>query len=486
MLEDKILKGLEDIGYSGPLCKYSDLHDACEIGPKDKSYTKLVQFLSNEIRILLSIDEEVNEITSPEDSVAFVMEVTSFLKELNCPYKCLTHGLVSERLQNYAEKVLLVDYLVTELMGARMLQDRKPDKKIELKLQETPEGADMRLILQTLRFPKPPPNITVKQLFDKLVTTIPLALKKAGADLIGKGIFNGFLSDEQWGILKGVQSDLNNEYKIRREMMLTRLDVTIQSFQWSNRTQGKEAVFEKIYHDNRKLLHTQPGVDISDLIAARTDIAVIEKTSNASVRKNTKTPLNKVIIGQVPDRGGRSWEQAPPPPEMPSWQQNRSTVGGAPTRGGGSGRGGPPRGNSGYRGEGRGRGGYSARGDFDSQRRYGGNSSFESRGHNPISTRGGHNYYDNRGGHTSYDNFASRGGHDNYSYNRRDSGGYAGQDFQQSKRPKTYDNFQAIKTTYADQYVQDNQHNQQYQRGGRGGYSRGRSTYHRGSGSSYR
>lgn len=55
---------------------------------------------------------------------------------------------------------------------------------------------------------------------------------------------------------------------------------------------------------------------------------------------------------KVPDRGGRSWEQAPPPPEMPSWQQNRAT-GGAPTRGGGIGRGGPPRGSPGYRGEGK-------------------------------------------------------------------------------------------------------------------------------------
>lgn len=99
--------------------------------------------------------------------------------------------------------------------------------------QETPEGADMRQILQTLRFPKPPANITIKQLFDKLDTTIPLVLKKAGADLVGKGIFNGFLSDKQWEILRTVQSDLNNEYKIRREMLLTRLDVTIQSFQVS-------------------------------------------------------------------------------------------------------------------------------------------------------------------------------------------------------------------------------------------------------------
>lgn len=46
-------------------------------------------------------------------------------------------------------------------------------------------------------------------------------------------------------------------------------------------------------------MRVDPDVSIADLIAARTDIAVIEKTSNASVRRNTKTPLNKVIIGQV-------------------------------------------------------------------------------------------------------------------------------------------------------------------------------------------
>lgn len=166
----------------------------------------------------------------------------------------------------------------------------------------------MRLILQTLRFPKPPSNITIKQLFDKLDTTIPLVLKKAGADLVGKGIFSGFLSDKQWEILKGVHSDLHKEYKIRREMMLTRLDVTIQSFQWSDRTKGKDELFEKIYHDKRKSMLVDPNVGISDLIAARTDLAIIEKTSSASVRKNTQTPLNKVIIGQVSGRKTGKWE----------------------------------------------------------------------------------------------------------------------------------------------------------------------------------
>lgn len=91
----------------------------------------------------------------------------------------------------------------------------------------------MRQILQTLRFPKPPANISITTLFQKLCPTIPIVLKKAGTDIVGNGIFNGFLSDKQWEILNDVQKDMNNEYKIRREMLLTRLDVTIQSFQVS-------------------------------------------------------------------------------------------------------------------------------------------------------------------------------------------------------------------------------------------------------------
>lgn len=105
--------------------------------------------------------------------------------------------------------------------------------------QETQEGKDMRLILQTLRFPKPPANISITTLFQKLCPTIPIVLNKAGKDIIGKCIFDGYLSESQWQTLNDVCQDLYHEYKIRREMLLTRLDVTIQSFQWSDRTKGK-------------------------------------------------------------------------------------------------------------------------------------------------------------------------------------------------------------------------------------------------------
>nr|XP_023026562.1 protein FAM98B isoform X1 [Leptinotarsa decemlineata] len=531
-LEEKILDALDTIGYSGPLLQKPHFPLAIEGGPKSIEYTKVINFLTNEIRTLQGIDEEVNAITCPEDSVAFIMEVTSFLKELNCPYKSLTHGHVSDRLQNVSDRLLLLDYLLTELMGARILADKRPEKKIELKLQETPEGKDMRLILQTLRFPKPPANISITTLFQKLGPTIPIVLNKAGADIVGQGIFNGFLSEKQWGILNGVQNDLNKEYRIRREMLLTRLDVTIQSFQWSDRTRGKDDLFEKVYHENRKLLKVDPDVDLSDLIAARTDIAIIEKTSNSSVRKNTRSQLNKVIIGQVPDRGGRTSEIAPPPPEMPSWQQRSSGPAGGGRGGGNFNRGGGNfnrgGGNNYSRGGGNNyssgggissRGGYSsgggnyqsnqARGDYNNSG-YGNNRSYDSAGsYNAGNKYGGNESsgYGSRGG--SYDNSRSQGnygrGLDNsnsgsyggggrandrgnnrdYDYdggNRRNSGGsYSSQDFQQTKRAKTYDSFQANKSTYADQYVQEREHNQQYS--SRGGNT-GRSNYQRGRGGS--
>lgn len=80
-------------------------------------------------------------------------------------------------------------------------------------------------------FSKPPANITPKQLFQKLIPSVQNAIQKGGQDLLGNPIFNATVTEQQWNTLNRVQKDLHDEYKIRREMLLTRLDCTIQSFQ---------------------------------------------------------------------------------------------------------------------------------------------------------------------------------------------------------------------------------------------------------------
>ena len=78
-----------------------------------------------------------------------------------------------------------------------------------------------------------------------------------------------------------------------------------------------------MYRATRERLLDTPAVGIPDLLAAREDVAVIEKVSSSYSRQNTRTSLNKVLIGAVPDRGGRTESMTAPPPEMPSWQQRQ-------------------------------------------------------------------------------------------------------------------------------------------------------------------
>ena len=81
-----------------------------------------------------------------------------------------------------------------------------------------------------------------------------------------------------------------------------------------------------VFCEHRSKLRTIPSVKISDVLAARTDLLVNDKTSAASVREHTKSAINDFLIGKVPDRGGRPDEAIPPPPEMPPWQQRSGKV----------------------------------------------------------------------------------------------------------------------------------------------------------------
>lgn len=67
--------------------RYSDfdeitLEKAIQGGAKSVDYTKVVEWLTKELQYLLSLDEHVMATSSPDDSSAFQMELSSFLKEI--------------------------------------------------------------------------------------------------------------------------------------------------------------------------------------------------------------------------------------------------------------------------------------------------------------------------------------------------------------------------------------------------------------------
>lgn len=89
---------------------------------------------------------------------------------IGCQYSCLTEGNVNQRLQTRHDRLLLLDYLLSELQAARMVRSNKPDLKpnMEVTLQESATAADMKNLLIALKFPKPPANITPEMLFGKV------------------------------------------------------------------------------------------------------------------------------------------------------------------------------------------------------------------------------------------------------------------------------------------------------------------------------
>ncbi|CAL8368536.1 unnamed protein product, partial [Gadus morhua 'NCC'] len=138
--------------------------------------------------------------------------------------------------------------------------------------------------------------------------------------------------------VEALNQALVNEYEVRRKMLLKRLDVTVQSFGWSERAKNHAERMKKVYHPLRAALSFHSKVSVGHLFAAREDLSKIHRTSSGKIREKTACAINKVLMGRVPDRGGRPCEIQAPPPEMPSWQKRQDgPQGGGGSYGGGAG-----------------------------------------------------------------------------------------------------------------------------------------------------
>lgn len=258
------------------------------------------------------------QITSSDVS-NFLIELSGLLKELQCNYQILIGDAnINNRMQTIDSRYILLEFLITELMTQKMfLVKQKPkDKGSVITINESPTAAALKDIAICLNLGKPPDNISADGLFQKInvrledaLKSIPDAEKRLGLPLFNpKGSTNG----EQWEKIEEIHDALEHEYNLRRKMLMTRLDVTVQSFKWSDRIKGKEKEINEKYGNKQQLLDKlvkgEHRTDIVALLAARDKLAIIEKTSSANVRKNTHSKLQRHIIGKVPDRGGRTLE----------------------------------------------------------------------------------------------------------------------------------------------------------------------------------
>lgn len=75
-----------------------------------------------------------DQIHADSESTEFLLELSSLLKELGCPYTCLVSGPTAQRYQSKQDRSLLLTYLISELMAAKMSQKLNPHKRIIIEI----------------------------------------------------------------------------------------------------------------------------------------------------------------------------------------------------------------------------------------------------------------------------------------------------------------------------------------------------------------
>lgn len=108
------------------MLNYAKFCEAVDIGPKSVEFTGLIAWIAEKIVLLSKLDESIHPTTSPDDASSFLLELSSFLKEIGCVNQQLMSGNVNQRLSNKDQRLFLIDYLLTELMTGTLLESKKP------------------------------------------------------------------------------------------------------------------------------------------------------------------------------------------------------------------------------------------------------------------------------------------------------------------------------------------------------------------------
>nr|XP_031314500.1 protein FAM98C isoform X6 [Camelus dromedarius] len=240
----------------------------------------------------------------------FLRQLACLLGELYCPDRELCGGDGAVALRGPGARLRLLRFLCSELQAARLLRLR-----LHPRLDPSPEpsggeggekgaeeGAGMVqelvLTLQALGLSRPTPGTLASQLLRELHA------KEA---------------------LESLSQGLRDQYCCRRRLLLKRLDLTTSAFHWSDRAEAQGEAMKAVLFPIREALTPESDVSISHVLAARADLSRLVPATSKTARQGTCCAINKVLMGSVPDRGGRPNELEPP---MPSWQSRREDGGG--------------------------------------------------------------------------------------------------------------------------------------------------------------
>ncbi|XP_052385990.1 protein FAM98B isoform X3 [Carassius gibelio] len=273
----------------------------------------------------LITDEHTQEPLITEDPDRCVLDTSRLLKDLCCPYEGLASRLANGDVKSSEEHLKIVLFLASELQAAEMVA-RKPLTDADTEEMDT-SLQDLRVICETLKLPDPVGR-DARDVFSAVEQQVNVLLEQLPETHVGDPAFKSSLRPDQWSELEKINGALSAEYECRRRMLIKRLDVTIQSFSWSDRAKVRIDSMARAYQPKRYSLSLRCSVSVSHLLAARQDVCYMVKTSSGSCREKTSCAINRILMGRVPDRGGRPSEIEAPLPEMPAWRKRADGGGG--------------------------------------------------------------------------------------------------------------------------------------------------------------
>lgn len=328
-VRNDIFDSLDDLGYDGPLLKTDVFEKAVDEGLVSIDFTSLVQWIVAQLNSFAGLDEHIQTTTGLEDTDNFLMELSGFLREFGCPYKSLTEGLLQQRFASKDNRLLLLDYLLTELQAAQINSHKHPKlTKTGIRRENSHAYEQIQDLMIRFGVSEEQDDLsTTSSLFAKLSEKISHCLSSVPSGYASKPMFSSVPSEDDWSQIEYISQALKQDYNCRREMIIQRLDVTMQSFSWSEKIENNKEQLSCLYHSARAKMTSNSDITVAHLLAARDDILQVEKTCGESARERTKCGINQVMIGAVPDRGGRPYELDRPPPEMPAFQQRRPQKG---------------------------------------------------------------------------------------------------------------------------------------------------------------
>lgn len=263
-LFDDVVDVLHDLEY--PKCE--------AVGNLEKidliTFSEIVNWLTCELQVLLNTESYVNPIADENDEKSLRLELNSVLREMNSPFS-------DKSLSENNGRLAIVNYLCGELLAARILHsNQNPDLlqtfgSIKIEMAETQTASDLKAIITGIGLGKPPPNITEESLFIKLEEKIKEKLEKNSMKIEDPLLLSGglTLSHSQWQYLEDLEKQLEADYTIRRQTLITRCECTINSFKW--RKDSKPEINDKLNKiiQEIKQLPSKPNIGLHHALAVK-------------------------------------------------------------------------------------------------------------------------------------------------------------------------------------------------------------------------